>query len=295
MSATLAFHGAAGMVTGSCLHCAVARNGEVLIDCGLFQGNKTLKELNWRPFPFDPRRLAAVLLTHAHIDHAGLIPRLFVEGFRGPVFATEATCDLCRFMLPDCGSIQEAEVERLNRRHAERGRPPVRPIYTAREAEACARPVPRGGLRLPDRPAGRDRAPASATPATCSVPPRSSSSCPAAGGCSSQATSDPVRSPSSPNAEAPYDPDWLVLETTYGDREREDPTPEERRERLRAEVLDALAAGGNLAHPGLRRRTHAGTPARPRSAGRTIAPAALFRSSSTARSPPRRPPASAAT
>lgn len=247
MTATLAFLGAAGTVTGSCLRLTLA-GGEVLIDCGLFQGPKTLKELNWRPFPFDPRRLAAVLLTHAHIDHAGLIPRLFAEGFRGPVFATEATCDLCRFMLPDSGAIQEAEVERLNRRNAERGRAPVRPIYTARDAEACLglfRPIAYdalvdlpGGLRARFWNAGHMLGSASIELVL-----------PGGGRLLVSGDIGPGAKSFVSNAEAPHDPDWLVLETTYGDRDREDPTPQERRERLRTEVLAALEAGGNLLIP----------------------------------------------
>ena len=136
MHPTLIFHGAAGTVTGSCLRIQ-AGGTEILVDCGLFQGSKTIKSLNWRPFPFEPRRIAAVVLTHAHIDHAGLIPRLFREGFTGPVVATDATADLCAVLLPDSGYIQETEVERLNRRNAARGRQPVAPIYTRADAEAC--------------------------------------------------------------------------------------------------------------------------------------------------------------
>ncbi len=247
MTATLAFHGAAGTVTGSCLRLAL-RHEEVLIDCGLFQGPKTLKELNWRPFPFDPSCLSAVLLTHAHIDHAGLIPRLYAEGFGGPVFATEATRDLCRFMLPDSGSIQEAEVERLNRRNAERGLPAVRPIYTARDAEACLRlfrPVAYdtwidlpGGMRARFWNAGHMLGSASIELVL-----------PGGGHLLVSGDIGPGAKSFVADAQSPHDPDWLVLETTYGDRDREDLAPEERRERLRAEVLAALAAGGNLLIP----------------------------------------------
>ena len=135
MSVTLRFCGAARTVTGSC-HLFETPAGRVLVDCGLFQGPKTLKELNYGRFPFDPADIAAVLLTHAHIDHSGLIPKLTRGGFRGPVFATHETIDLCSFMLPDAGSIQESEVTALNRRNAERGRPPVTQIYTQRDAVA---------------------------------------------------------------------------------------------------------------------------------------------------------------
>jgi metallo-beta-lactamase family protein len=134
MSVTLRFCGAARTVTGSCL---LFEAGETrfLVDCGMFQGPKSLKALNYEPFPFEPARLGFVLLTHAHIDHSGLLPRLWRQGFRGSVHATAATADLLSCMLPDAGHIQESEVEILNRRNRGRGRDPVEPIYTADDAE----------------------------------------------------------------------------------------------------------------------------------------------------------------
>ncbi|HEY8579549.1 MAG TPA: MBL fold metallo-hydrolase [Beijerinckiaceae bacterium] len=132
----LHFHGAAGGVTGSC--CLLeTRRARVLVDCGMFQGSKTEKELNYRDFPFDPPQVDALLLTHAHIDHSGLVPKLAKAGFRGPVHATPATVDLCSIMLPDSGHVQEAEVAQLNRRNARRGAGAVVPIYTAEDAVAC--------------------------------------------------------------------------------------------------------------------------------------------------------------
>ena len=247
MDPAISFHGAAGTVTGSCL-LIEAGGARLLVDCGLFQGPKTVKALNWRPFPFDPRAIDAVVLTHAHIDHSGLIPRLVKEGFRGRVHATVATADLCRFMLPDSGFIQETEVERLNRRNAARGERPVRPIYTRADAEAALGrfqgvaygqwlDLP-GGVRARFWNAGHLLGSASVEV----VLP---------GGASLLVSGDigPGAKPFVEDAEAPHDPDWLVLESTYGDRERDDPTPVERRAMLRAEVEAALQAGGNLLIP----------------------------------------------
>jgi metallo-beta-lactamase family protein len=136
----LRFHGAAGTVTGSC-HLVEVDSVRVLVDCGLFQGSKTEKELNYRPFPFDPESLSAVVLTHAHIDHSGLVPRLVREGYGGLIWATPATRDLASVMLPDSGHIQEIEVEQLNRRNSRRGRDAVTPIYTADDAVAAVEQI----------------------------------------------------------------------------------------------------------------------------------------------------------
>ena len=121
----LTFLGAAGEVTGSCY---LVDTGEVkfLIDCGLFQGGRAADAKN-RRFAFDPREIGFVLLSHAHIDHSGLLPRLVAQGFKGAVYATQATCELAGVMLPDSGHLQEKEAEWS-------GRPP---LYTAAQAQAA--------------------------------------------------------------------------------------------------------------------------------------------------------------
>jgi metallo-beta-lactamase family protein len=136
MSVRLSFHGAAQTVTGSCYLLDVP-GGRVMVDCGMFQGTKTIKELNYGPFPFEPGKVDALVLTHAHIDHSGLIPKLVKGGFSRRIHATAATVDLCAVMLPDSGHIQETEVMNLNRRNAQRGRAPVAPIYTEEDARDC--------------------------------------------------------------------------------------------------------------------------------------------------------------
>jgi metallo-beta-lactamase family protein len=124
----LTFLGAAGEVTGSC-HLVEVADTRFLIDCGMFQGGKPADRKN-REFHFDPKRIDFVLLSHAHMDHAGLLPRLVAQGFRGRVYATSATADLLAVLLPDSGHLQERDAERESR---DRKRA-VRPLYTVAEA-----------------------------------------------------------------------------------------------------------------------------------------------------------------
>jgi len=136
-SPTLRFLGATNTVTGS-KFLLEAGDRRFLVDCGLFQGYKQLRERNWRKLPFDVRTLDGVLLTHAHIDHSGYIPRLVSDGFDGPIHCTPATHDLCRYLLPDSGFIHEKDAEFANRHGFTKHRP-ARPLYTRADAEACLR------------------------------------------------------------------------------------------------------------------------------------------------------------
>jgi hypothetical protein len=135
MTISLHIHGAAGTVTGSCYRLRTPE-GELLVECGMFQGPRSLRALNYRHFPFEASKIKAVLLTHAHVDHTGLFPKLALAGFRGKAWTTEATRDLLRWLLPDAGAIQENDVDRLNRRNSRRAEPHVSPIFTRADAEA---------------------------------------------------------------------------------------------------------------------------------------------------------------
>jgi metallo-beta-lactamase family protein len=129
----LTFWGGAGTVTGS-KYLLSFDNRNVLIDCGLFQGLKSLRLKNWDAFPVSPKQIDAVILTHSHLDHSGLIPKLIQEGFAGPVYCTEATKDLCGILLPDSGYLMEEEAFYLNK-HKKSKHHPALPLYTEQQAE----------------------------------------------------------------------------------------------------------------------------------------------------------------
>jgi metallo-beta-lactamase family protein len=130
--ATLTFLGAAGTVTGS-KHLLEVDGRRLLVDCGLFQGLKELRLRNWEPFPIDPSTVDAVVLTHAHLDHCGYLPRLVAGGFRGRVFCTPATKELCSLVLPDSAHIQEEDAREANRRAYTKHQPAL-PLYTQVDA-----------------------------------------------------------------------------------------------------------------------------------------------------------------
>lgn len=244
------FLGAAGTVTGSCQLIEFGAT-KILVDCGLFQGSKTEKELNYRPFPFDPATIDAVILTHAHIDHSGLLPKLVKLGYDGPIFATPATTDLCSVMLPDSAHIQESEVEQLNRRNLRRGRHAVTPIYTAHDAAVAVtlfRQVRLGGwekaadgMRFRFWNAGHLLGSTSVEIeiGTAPSPLRLLFS----------GDIGPHHKLLQYDATAPTGWNYVICESTYGDVEREDATDEKRRSILRSEVMAAAHPNGALIIP----------------------------------------------
>jgi metallo-beta-lactamase family protein len=253
MSVTLRFCGAAHTVTGSC-YLLQTPSGRFLIDCGLFQGQKTLKELNYGAFPFRPADIDTVLLTHAHIDHSGLLPKLVREGFQGRILATRGTIDLCSYMLPDAGSIQEQEVLALNRRNAARGRREVTPIYTQADAvatmgsfqpvayESWVEVIPNVRARFWN---------AGHLLGSASIEIEIAGEGADGGPLRLLASGDvgPDAKLLEPDPQAPAGFDYVISESTYGDRIREPTTPQLRRERLAGEVREAAAARGALLIP----------------------------------------------
>lgn len=147
--ANISFWGGAGTVTGS-KYLIESDRSRVLVDCGMFQGLKTLRERNWQEPPFDARSLAAVVITHAHIDHTGYLPRVVRHGFHGPVYCSRGTADLMKILLPDAARLQEEEADYRNR-HKLTKHDPALPLYTEEDAKATLellRPVSNNGERI---------------------------------------------------------------------------------------------------------------------------------------------------
>ncbi len=195
-----------------------ANGRQFLIDCGLFQGGRSEEALNWEAFPIPPDRIEAVFLTHAHIDHVGYLPRLVQQGFRGPVYATEATQALLQIVLPDSAKLQEQEAVYANKRGYSRYKPAL-PLYTAADAEAALKliqgiPFDRAmgldGITITWRPAGHILG---SSILEVEIANGSGSRRVVFSGDLGRYTSEVMRPPTS-LAEA----DVLLVESTYGDR-----------------------------------------------------------------------------
>lgn len=243
---TVTIHGAGKTVTGSCFEIGWGKR-RLLVDCGLFQGSRSLEALNREPFAFAPSKLDAVLLTHAHLDHSGLLPRLVAEGFKGTIWCSAPTLDLLRVMLPDAAKIEEQETARRNRRSDRADQPPIEPLYTMRDVERLLEHVVTVALEEMFEPAPGTRARLwnaghilGSASIECDI-----------GGVRLLFSGDvgPEHKSFHADPAGPRDLDHVFCESTYGDREREPVTAEERRALLQAEVKSALSRGGNLIIP----------------------------------------------
>ncbi|MGW0176391.1 MBL fold metallo-hydrolase [Rhodococcus sp. NPDC003322] len=242
----LTFHGAAKTVTGSCME--FSTNGtRILVDCGLFQGSRSLETLNHSAFAFDPHEIDAVVVTHAHIDHCGLLPKLVARGYGGSIFCTDQTADLLEYMPADAGRIQEFEASRRNRRRDRVGEDSFTPLYTERDAVMTwqrTRPVPLGewfapapGARVRLWNAGHILGASSAEVELAGVRVF----------CSGDL--GPRNKAFHTGPAGPSGVDHVVCESTYGGRARARLTIAERRGLLEDEVNRAIARGGNLLIP----------------------------------------------
>ncbi len=213
-SVRLGFYGAAGTVTGSRY---LLESGEqrLLVDCGLFQGYKQLRLRNWATLPFDPSELDAVILTHAHIDHSGFLPVLTREGFRGPIFCSEGTFELCKILLPDSAHLQEEDARFANRHGISKHKPAL-PLYTQSDVSACLQ-------QFQAVPIDRTTALSAGTAFTLSHGGHLLGACFTRVECRGLSVTftgdlgrpnDPILQPPS----APAATDYLVCESTYGDR-----------------------------------------------------------------------------
>ena len=247
--ASIRFLGAAGTVTGS-RFLVEAAGRRVLVDAGLFQGQKEVRLRNWAPFPVEPASLDAVVLTHAHIDHSGALPLLVRSGFRGDVWCTPATADLAGVMLPDSAKLQEEAARHANEKGYSKHAPRALPLYEAADATAALERLktlrygkPREivpGFTLSFGRAGHILGSA------CAL-----LTFPGAG------NGAPIRllfsgdlgryeAPILPDPEPPPEADFLVVESTYGDRVHPSDSPADELER---EVLAAVARGGAIVMP----------------------------------------------
>jgi len=251
MSVKLHFHGAARTVTGSC-YLIETPTARVLIDCGMFQGSRSMNELNYRKFPFPPESIDALVLTHAHIDHTGLVAKLTKQGFKKKIHATAATVDLCAIMLPDSGHIQEMEVKQLNQRNARRGAAVIEPIYGLLDAMACLEQFvghgfqewfsPAAGIRMRYWNAGH-------LLGSGSIEVEVDQEGKSALRILFSGDIGPDNKMLEADPEGPMGWDYVICESTYGGKDRFERSEDMRREMLAAELNAAAARGGALLIP----------------------------------------------
>jgi metallo-beta-lactamase family protein len=238
----LSFLGGAGTVTGS-KYLVEHGNRRLLIDCGLFQGLKALRLRNWAPFPVDPHEIDAVVLTHAHLDHSGYLPLLVKHRFGGPVFCSEATVEFCKILLPDSGYLQEKDAEYANR-HGYSKHKPALPLYTREDATRALqqlRPVAFGQPQEVPGEAHICLRRVGHILGAASVQLDWNGTCIVFSGDLGR-YGDPVMLDPTPVERA----DYLVIESTYGNRSHGQGDPEEA---LKEIVGNTVARGGTVVIP----------------------------------------------
>ncbi len=244
----ITFCGAAGTVTGSS-YLVETDKYRFLVDCGMFQGAKEIRQLNEKDFLFNPASLDFVVLTHAHVDHCGLLPKLWLNGFKGPIYATKATTELCKIVLADSGHIQEMEVEWRNRKRLRTGEKHLEPLYTAADALSAAALLrsqsyyqafePAPGVRVRYLDAGHILGSAIAEIWVTEAGQTTKLVCSGDLGQKHQ----PIIQDPDYAAEA----DYVLMESTYGDRLHE--AHSDRIQKLREIILETVRSQGNLIIP----------------------------------------------
>lgn len=244
----ITFCGGAGMVTGSC-YLITTGNCRFLVDCGMFQGPKEIRGLNLKDFLFNPAEIDFVLLTHSHVDHSGLIPKLWKTGFNKVIYATKPTVELSQITLPDSGHIQEMESEWRNRKHLRKGLEAAEPLYTAADALGCLQLFeaknynelfePGPGVKIRFLDAGHILGSAIIE---VWITEDSNTTKIVFSGDLGQKNQPIIQDPTYVN-----EADYVLMESTYGNRFHEE--GQDRVAKLRKIILESLKSGGNLVIP----------------------------------------------
>jgi len=242
------FHGAARTVTGS-QHLLEINGSKLLLECGLFQGPRQETYERNRTFPFNPAEIDAVILSHAHIDHSGNLPHLVKKGYRGPIYTTHATAHLANLMLLDSGNIHESDADFVNKKRARRGEPPIQPLYTMEDAAQVAqyfesvdygqefKPLPGVSARLVD--AGHILGSAAVA---LDIDEGGRRTRVWFSGDIGRRNLPLIRDPIMPDAA-----DYLIMESTYGDKAHQ--TPQASYDELRQAVTRTVQRGGKVIIP----------------------------------------------